>query len=82
VETVRWRSDTAGYQHDLLRYCEMGKNECFGRIEFAVGCDVTSSFKQAVDLGRQTRLANFPCQWYFFRRADGASVPLLFIARV
>lgn len=48
VETVRLRSDTAGYQHDLLRYCEMGENERFGRIEFAIGCDVTKQFKKAV----------------------------------
>jgi hypothetical protein len=48
VETVRLRSDTAGYQHDLLRYCEKGKDERFGRIEFAIGCDVTPAFKKAV----------------------------------
>jgi hypothetical protein len=48
VEQVRLRSDTAGYQHDLLKYCDMGKNERFGKIEFAVGCDVTQEFKKAV----------------------------------
>ncbi|MDO8635048.1 MAG: IS1380 family transposase [Dehalococcoidia bacterium] len=48
VMKVRWRSDTAGYQHDILKYCEMGENERFGRIEFAVGCDVTPEFKKAV----------------------------------
>ncbi len=48
VEAVRLRSDTAGYQHDLLRYCEKGTNERFGRIEFAIGCDVTDAFKKAV----------------------------------
>jgi hypothetical protein len=48
VESVRLRSDTAGYQHDLLRYCETGESERFGRIEFAIGCDVSSSFKRAV----------------------------------
>jgi len=47
VETVRLRSDTAGYQHELLKYCEMGMDKRFGRIEFAIGCDVTNSFKQA-----------------------------------
>ena len=49
VEKVKLRSDTAGYQHDLLKYCETGTNECFGRIEFAIGCNVTQSFKTAVD---------------------------------
>jgi len=48
VEQVRLRSDTAGYQHDLLKYCELAENERFGRIEFAIGCDVTGEFKRAV----------------------------------
>lgn len=48
VEKVRLRSDTAGYQHDLLRYCAKGENGRFGRIEFAIGCDVTPEFKKAV----------------------------------
>ncbi len=47
VETVRLRSDTAGYQHDLLGYCDLGKNKRFGKIEFAIGADVTPAFKQA-----------------------------------
>ena len=48
VTKVNLRSDTAGYQHDLLRYCEKGENKRFGRIEFAVGVDVTKEFKKAV----------------------------------
>ena len=48
VEEVRLRSDTAGYQHELLRYCESGADERFGRIEFSVGCDVTPEFRKAV----------------------------------
>lgn len=48
VTEVRLRSDTAGYQHELLRYCELGENERFGRIEFAISCDVTEEFKKAV----------------------------------
>jgi len=48
VDTVQVRSDTAGYQHDLLKYCDSGHNERFGRIRFAVGCDVTPEFKRAV----------------------------------
>lgn len=48
VEKVKLRSDTAGYQHELLRYCETGENERFGKIEFAIGSDVTQSFKTAV----------------------------------
>lgn len=52
VKTVRLRSDTAGYQHELLSYCDRGKkgklHERFGRIEFAIGADVTPEFKKAV----------------------------------
>ena len=47
VLEVFMRSDTAGYQWDLLRYCEEGRNERFGRIEFAVGADICDSFKRA-----------------------------------
>src|SRR5271166_2950207 len=48
VHKVYLRSDTAGYQHDLLKYCEQGENKRFGRIEFAIGADVTKEFKKAV----------------------------------
>lgn len=48
VSKVYLRSDTAGYEHDLLRYCEKGENKRFGKIEFAMGVDVTKEFKRAV----------------------------------
>lgn len=48
VKQVRIRSDAAGYRHDLMRYCELGKDRGFGRIEFAIGCPVTPEFKKAV----------------------------------
>ena len=48
VSKVYLRSDTAGYEHALLRYCEKGDNKRFGRIEFAIGADVTKEFKKAV----------------------------------
>ncbi|MBF0459452.1 MAG: transposase [Nitrospirae bacterium] len=48
VRKVRLRSDSAGYQHDLLRYCEAGDNKRFGRIEFVISCDVTKAFREAV----------------------------------
>ncbi len=48
VEKVYLRSDSAGYQHDLMRYCELGKNDRFGRIEFAICCDIYGGFKNAV----------------------------------
>ena len=48
IDKVRLRSDTAGYQHNLLKYCASGANSGFGVIEFAIGCDVSPQFKQAV----------------------------------
>lgn len=48
VDKVYLRSDTAGYQWELLKYCAEGKSERFGVIEFAVGVDVTPEFKRAV----------------------------------
>lgn len=48
VEEVYLRSDTAAYQHDLLKYCAMGLNEKFGKINFAIGCDITPAFKAAI----------------------------------
>ena len=48
IKTLLIRSDTAGYQWDLIKYCAEGKNERFGVIEFGIGVDVTPAFKQAV----------------------------------
>jgi hypothetical protein len=50
VKTVRLRSDTAGYQHNLLKYCnDKKKHPRFGKIEFTISCDVTSEFKKAAN---------------------------------
>lgn len=46
VGKVRMRSDSAGYQWDLLKYCAEGKNARFGVIEFAVASDVDEAFKR------------------------------------
>lgn len=48
VETVRLRSDSAGYQHELLSYCAKGEHPRFGKIDFAVSADATVEFRQAV----------------------------------
>jgi hypothetical protein len=48
IEKVYLRSDSAGYQWDLLRYYAEGQDRRFGVIEFAVSCDVTPDFKRAV----------------------------------
>lgn len=49
VKVVRLRSDTAGYEHELLRWCERKDNKRVGRIEFAISCDVTQEFRRAVE---------------------------------
>lgn len=48
VEKAFVRSDTAGYQQDILKYMAEGRNERFSVIEFAVGADVTPEFRAAV----------------------------------
>ncbi|MBN2384099.1 transposase [bacterium] len=48
VTRVFLRSDTAGYTHDLLSYCNEGKKNRFGQITFAIGAEVCDAFKKAV----------------------------------
>jgi hypothetical protein len=48
VTKVSLRSDTAGYQEELLLYCGEGKDPRFGVIDFAIGADVTQPFRAAV----------------------------------
>lgn len=48
VTKVSLRTDTAGYQQDLLKYCGEGEDPRFQVIEFAIGVDVTPEFRQAV----------------------------------
>jgi len=48
VNKVYFKSDTAAYQVELLRYLAEGRNERFGVIDFAVGADMTEEFKKAV----------------------------------
>ena len=47
IKKVTIRSDTAGYQEDLLKYCAEGENERFGVIDFTVSCKVVDNFKNA-----------------------------------
>jgi hypothetical protein len=47
VREVYLRTDTQGYEWELLRYCAEGKNKRFGVIHFASGADVTQELKQA-----------------------------------
>lgn len=48
VKDVYLRSDSAAYQHDLLKYCDNGENERYRRIYFAIGSDISEPFKNAV----------------------------------
>ena len=48
VDTVYLRSDSAGYQRELMEYCAEGDSERFGVIEFAIASRVTTAFKEAV----------------------------------
>jgi hypothetical protein len=48
VSKVALRSDSAGYQQELLLYCGEGKDPRFGVIDFAISADVTPAFRTAV----------------------------------
>jgi hypothetical protein len=48
VEKVSLRSDSAGYQTALIKYCASGADERFGVIDFGISCDVCKEFKEAV----------------------------------
>ena len=48
IKKVYHRSDTAGYQQELLQYCANGTHPKFGQIEYAIGVKVTKAFKKAV----------------------------------
>lgn len=48
VKKVRFRSDSAGDQVDLILYLANGLNERFGAIEFTISIDVSPEFRKAV----------------------------------
>ena len=54
VTKVSLRSDTAGYQEELLLYCGEGRDPRFGVIDFAIGADVTGAFRAAVRATAET----------------------------
>jgi hypothetical protein len=56
IEKVSLRSDSAGYQQELLEYCCEGKDERFGIIDFTISCPVTKYFREAAQ-GRRIKLA-------------------------
>jgi hypothetical protein len=47
VKEVSLRSDSAGYQAELMKYCASGADERFGVINFGISCDVGREFKNA-----------------------------------
>lgn len=47
VDEARVRSDTAGYNTDLIRSMAEGDHDRFGEIEFAIGVPVEQAFKQS-----------------------------------
>ena len=67
VKKVALRSDTAGYQEELLLYCGEGKDSRFGVIDFAIGADVSEAFRAAA-------LATPESEWRpLIRIVDGKS---------
>jgi hypothetical protein len=47
VQKIRLRSDSAGYQINLLRYCASGENKRFGVIDFTIACPITKELREA-----------------------------------
>jgi len=64
VEQVRYRSDSAGYEVELIRYLAEGRHPRFGRIEFAISADVTAEFRKAA-------LETPDKDWHRLVRTDG-----------
>jgi hypothetical protein len=48
VEKIRLRMDSAGYQHNVLRFCATGDEGRRDIIEFTVSNDMTEEFRSAV----------------------------------
>jgi|WetSurMetagenome_2_1015567.scaffolds.fasta_scaffold111739_1 hypothetical protein len=68
VTKVYLRSDTAAYQHDLMKFCAETNKPRFGVIEFAIGAKVSESFKRAV---REVEESD----WHrLYRKTDRGSV--------
>lgn len=47
VNRIYLRSDSAGYQEELIRYCADGNDPRFGVIEFAIAAKVSAGIKKA-----------------------------------
>lgn len=69
VERVRVRMDSAGYQHEVLKFCATGDGGKRGVIEFSVSNDMTTEFRKAVmELDEE--------EWKpLYRRERGHEVP-------
>jgi hypothetical protein len=63
VKKVSFRSDSAGYQTELMKYCASGKDERFGVIDFGISCRVADEFKEAVKKVPES-------EWRLLRRED------------
>jgi len=48
VNKIFLRSDSAAYQHELMKYCDAKDNKPCGRIEFTISADISREFKVAV----------------------------------
>jgi hypothetical protein len=48
IKEISLRSDSAGYQEKIMKYCAEGKDERFGVIKFTISCPVTQEFREAV----------------------------------
>ena len=54
VEEVALRSDSAGYQAELLRFCNENQEKRFKRIHYGVSADVNGEFRAAAKAVSET----------------------------
>jgi hypothetical protein len=66
IEKVRLRMDSAGYQHDALRFCATGDRGRRHVIEFTVSNDMTTEFRKAVAEIEES-------EWQALYRVEGKS---------
>ena len=74
VKKVKLRSDSAGYQVELLKYCARDDNKRFGVIDFAISCDVCDEFKESARMVPESEWRSLRKDKYDSSRLEWAEV--------
>lgn len=73
VQRVQFRSDTAGYQRELLSYLAEGKHPTYGVIDFAIGAPVDKALRTEVQRVDEADWKPLQVQDKTRRRRSGAT---------